>query len=307
MSLPVFLVINRNKSKWVSRAVQGALSQTVPCHVVISDQGSTDNSMSVILGEVENYQAQREGLPPFHKITILECPVDDAYGMRACNRHIAWCIDQLPADTDWIFQCSSDDYSLPDRVSHCLQSIANVTQPVVGICNAMFFEAPGETNRSNGTGFPTASGFVNAGEGLMRLVYGSTIWAYRRDWLLKVGLDVSCTLDVYLGFLAALYGLYYCHSPQHVHGIHTDVEFQMGFDGRLRNATDDNRPILEELNILQLQSLYMDCIIRAQELHPEGIPAEAQNACVQMILNCAFGLREKRMALNAMGIRPGLL
>lgn len=312
MSRAAFLLINRNKEMWVGQAVRGALAQTYPCHILISDQQSTDNSLSVIRAEVENYLAQRNeyvGGEPFHTIRIVWCPIIGPYSMRSCNDHLQWCIEQLPPEIEWVFQCSSDDYSLPDRVKVCMEAInalemSRAQRPFVGVCNAMFFDEP-DGKRTGSTGWPAQQGFIPAGEGLTRLAYGSTIWGYRRDWLLKIGLQVNCTLDVYLGFLAALDGLYYVANPQHVHVTHASVE-NMGFQGKLLAATGDESLILNELNQFQLLALYFDCAERAQQLH-QGLPAEAQNGIVQKILDHAQGLLQTRTILNAKGIQPGIL
>lgn len=309
MTRPAFLLINRNKSKWVARAVRGALSQTVPCYILISDQHSDDDSMAIIRQEVTNYQAQRDeyvGYPSFHTIKVVKCPVGGEFSMKSCNAHIAWCLEQLPEDISMIYQCSSDDYSLPARVQVCETALTRIDRQPVGICNAMYFEAPSETNRTARTGFPERSGFVNPGEGLQRLVYGSTIWAYRRDWLLKVGLDVNCTLDVYLGFLAALDGLYYVADAQHVHVQHAEKENQMGFQGRLLAASGDEQLILGEANCFQLSQLYLNCWERAQQLHG-SIDAETQGAIANMILGTSCAWIRARTVLHEKKLMPMIL
>lgn len=299
-----FIIQNRNKEKYVARAVKGALSQTHPCLILISDQGSTDHSLAEIQRAVEEFG------PRDHKVGIVQCPIRGAYGMRACNQHIQWCVEQLPGNIEWVVQCSSDDYSLPDRVKVCMDAVdvlAAEEKPIVGIVNTMYFEKPEETNRDAVSGFPRESGFIDPAEGLLKLAYGSTIWAYRREWLLKVGLQVDCTLDVYLGFLAALEGLYCVANPQHVHCEIAGGEFQMGFQGKMRGADGEELLRLAELNHFQLLGLYSDTMKRAGELHPNGIPRDAYEACVNTIFGQSHAWLEARRVLHSKNITPGVL
>src|SRR3990167_2052528 len=84
------------------------------------------------------------------------------------------------------------------------------------------------------SGFPQTTGYVAAGEGLLKLAYGSTIAGYRRGFLLWVGEQNDSTPDVYWGFLAALdKGFYVVANPQHVHCTHADVQ-NTGFQGRMK-------------------------------------------------------------------------
>ena len=300
---PAFIIQNRNKAEYVGRAVRGALEQTVPCEIIISDQGSTDGSLQVIRDAVSAFG------PTHHNVRILECPVRGAYGMLACNSHLQWCVEQLQREISWVFQCSADDYSLPDRVKVCMETVDSLSHDhdLVGIANTMYFENPGETNRESVSGYPRQSGWVKAGEGLAKLAYGSTIWAYRRDWLLKVGMNVACTLDVYLGYLAALEGLYCVASPQHVHCTAAGGTNQMGFQGKMRGASGDELWRLAELNHFQLLQLYQLCEDRARELHPGGIPDEDWHPLVEMILGQARAWVKAREVLHAAGITPGVM
>ena len=178
--------------------------------------------------------------------------------------------------------------------------------PCVGIANTMYYEAPGTTDRERISGYPKTSGWIKAGEGLTKLAYGSTIWAYRRDWLLKIGLNVPCTLDVYLGFLAAFEGLYCVANPQHVHCEAASLD-NMGFQGKLRAAKGDEAWRLAELNHFQLFQLYQLCADKAKELHPGGIPDEDLQALQNTLLGQANGWMRAREVLHAAGITPGIL
>lgn len=296
-----FILNNRNKADYVGRAVHGALSQTVPCLILLSDQGSTDGSLAAIKKAVRSFGRARK-----HKVEVVECPVGGAYGMLACNRHILWCVEQLPKNIEWVVQCSADDYSLPDRVKVCMDALASLDRPAVGIVNTMYFEAPGETNREKVSGYPKVSGWIKAGDGITNLAYGSTIWAYRRDWLLRVGLDVPCTSDVYLGYLAAIEGLYCVANPQHVHCEAASLD-NMGFQGKLRAAKGDEAWRLAELNHFQLFQLYSLCADRVQELHPGGIPDEDWMPLAETMMNQAKAWMKAREVLHAAGVEPSTL
>ncbi len=294
-----FCVNARNKSSFVAKAVRGALSQTYQCEVILSDQQSTDGTLQVIRDTV------REFGPTHHTVRILECPIDGAYGMKAMNDHMAWIIEQT--DADWVFQSSADDYSLPDRVKVCMEAVQQ--HPCSAVATTMYFLEPGQELQGQVpvSGFPQTTGYVAAGEGLLKLAYGSVIAGYRRDFLLGLGKPNDSTPDVYWGFLAALdKGFYVVANPHHVHCTHADTN-NTGFQGRMKGASGDELSRLFELNHYQLLALYDACLMKAQELHPAGIDQNAYVACVNMILGQAKGWLSARKVLHERKITPGIL
>src|SRR5258706_1817788 len=110
-----FIVNARQKAKYVAKAVQGALSQTVPCEIVLSDQGSTDGTFEVMRDTVDAIGSTH------HQIKLVRCPIETPYGMIGSNAHFTWCVEQTTLP--YIFQCSADDYSLPDRVAVCMEAV----------------------------------------------------------------------------------------------------------------------------------------------------------------------------------------
>jgi hypothetical protein len=299
-----FIINARNKVKYVARAVAGALSQTYPCHIYLSDQHSEDGTYEEMQRVVDAHAASVE--PSRHTVELLHCPVNGAYGMRSCNQHLQWLIEQ--AREEWIFQCSADDYSLPDRVRVCMQAVDK--HECVGVGTTMRFEDPANPVHTAVSGYPTEDGYVSAGIGIVKMAYGSTIWAYRRDWLLKVGLDVPCTSDVYLGYLASLdKGYYVVANPQHVHHMAADLE-NMGFQGRMRaaEALGDKATIhrVNELNRFQLFELYLKTAERANALYPMAHKTD-RDALTQMLLNQAVGWYAERANLHAHRIIPDIL
>lgn len=293
------VIQNRNKGAFVARAVHGALSQTFPCEIIVSDQDSTDNS----LAEIE--RAVREFGQHQHSIRVLRCPVSGPFSMTMCNAHFDWAWRQASPDCEWIFQCSSDDYSLPDRVKVCLEALES--NPCSAIATTMYFENPGETNRESKSGYPLESVYVKAGEGIARLAYGSVIAGYSRSFMERAGGCGPNTMDVLYGYLAALdRGFYVVANPQHVHVQHADVG-NAGFGGKLRGSSGDENLKISELNHYQLLRLYFACRDRALELHPEGIPDEAMGPLNGMIIGQAQGWLGVRNVLHARGITPGVM
>jgi len=294
-----FCVNARNKSRFVAKAVRGALSQTYPCEVLLSDQQSTDSTLQVMRDTVRDFG------PTHHTVRILECPVAGEYGMRAMNNHMSFIIDQT--DADWIFQSSADDYSLSGRVKVCMDAIE--TKPCSAVATTMYFLEPGQELQGQVpvSGFPQSTGYVEAGEGLLKLAYGSVIAGYRRDFLLGLGKPNEHTPDVYFGFLAALdKGFYVVANTQHVHCTHADTN-NAGFQGKMKGASGDELLRFSELNHYQLLALYDACLMKAHELHPAGIDQNAYVDCINMILGQSKGWLEARKVLHERKITPGIL
>lgn len=293
---PAFSIICRNKAQHVSRAVSGALQQTQPCEIILSDQHSTDGSLEVMKQTVEQFG------PTDHIVRILECPIEGSYGMKAANEHFDWVVKQTEAD--WIFQTSADDYSLKDRVKVCMDAV--MRNKASAVATTMFFETPGVEQKMQ-SGYPTTTGYVQAGEGLLRLAYGSVIAAYHRKFLEKVGSAGQSTMDVFYGFLAALdYGFYVVCDPQHVHVAHADVN-NTGFGGKLRaEMPEDERDKLNELNRFQLCELYYHTAMRQQELYPMAHNGH-QVAVRQMMMDQAVGWLHERQKLHDKKIIPGII
>jgi glycosyltransferase involved in cell wall biosynthesis len=298
-----FVINARNKAKWVGDAVRGALAQTYPCEIVLSDQSSED-------GTYEAMEKELAQVPKHHSVKLLRCPVGGKYGMAACNAHFMWCAEQTEAE--WIFQCSADDYSLPERVSVCMEALRSIDHKAAVIANTMFFVNPGEKvgPQTPMTGFPLVSGYVRAGEGLHKMAYGSTIHGFRRDWLLTVGSAGDSTMDVFYGYLAALNeGFYVVANPQHVHVQHAEPG-NMGFQGKLRaaEASGDAAQLarINELNRFQLLELYYATAVRAQALYPMAHQVD-RDALLNMIIAQAAGWLSERKNLHANGWTPGVL
>lgn len=98
-----------NGEKFVSQQIDSIISQvwTEPCHLIIRDDGSTDQTLSIIFEK--KIKCNRRDI----KITIIEgenVGVVDSFHILLNS--IA------PHDDDLIFLCDQDDVWLPDRASH---------------------------------------------------------------------------------------------------------------------------------------------------------------------------------------------
>lgn len=311
-----FVVNARNKARWVARAVQGALSQNHPCHIILSDQNSIDGTFEVMQKTVEEFKmpvievhdGENKTQTPFHKVDLLKCPVEGEYGMRAANEHFMWCVEQT--DAEWIFQCSADDYSLPGRVLSCMKAVSE--HPCAAVSCGMYFVEPGQehSDRSPRTGWPTTDDYVAPGEGMMRMAYGSSITGFKRSFLEKIGSAGDNTMDVYDGFLAACdEGHYVVTKPSHVHVMHSDLG-NMGFQGKMRaaEAEGDRAQMtrINELNRFQLFKLYFSILETASRLYPM-LGAQDKALLLQMVLNQAHGWMIERDKLHADKITPGIM
>ena len=296
---PCFIVHNLNKGKHVYRAVKGALAQTIPCHVLLTDAQSTDNSW-----EEMNRAVKECPMGAKHEVTILQSPMKGENSFQSCSDHFQWVMTQT--QSEWLIPSTSDDYSLPDRARVCME--AAYQHDCASVATTMYFEKDGETNRQIVSGFPRESGYVPAGIGIRRLAFGSCIAAYRKSFLEKVGGFGPVTPDVAWGYLAALdRGYYVVANPQHVHVQHEDVN-NLGFEGKMKGAKDNPEELarLNELNHFQLFQLFYLTAVKANELYPLA-HQEDKNAIFQCMMDQAVAWYGKRDALHKARITPGIL
>lgn len=298
MKKVAFFVTARNKAQYVARAVKSALAQTYPCEILLSDQHSTD-------GTFEAMEAAAVDAPERHTVRFLRCPIEGEYGMRAANAHTLWAMQQT--DAEWVFQCSADDYSLPERVAVCMRAVEK--NNCAAVACTMYFTEPGEEVGASTPHLKTESGYVSPGFGLVNLIYGSTIQGWRREWFLKIGNAGEVTGDVFHGFMAAHEGYYVVANPQHVHVKHASLD-NMGFEGKMRAAAasgdEAERHRINELNRFQLFGLYMRCAEAQQKFYPLA-HQDDRNACLNMLIGQACGWYGERHNLHARSITPGVI
>lgn len=297
-----FVVNARDKVQYVEKAVAGALAQDYPCHIILSDQNSTDGTYEKI---VELSQTLTHGAA--HKVEVVRCPVEGPYGMATQNRHVDWLVDQT--DAEWFFQCSADDYSLPTRVSACMKAVAKM--PCASVVTSQWFSEPDAPITDQTPRAQMPGGYIPAGFGLGNLVFGSCIAAYKRSFLKKIGpAPGSVTMDVWCGFQAAMdEGYVVVPEPHHVHQRVASVT-NMGFEGRLRGAELekdwDALARINELNHFQLFELYYECHLAQQRFYPLAHDND-KSAPIQMMLGQAVAWYRRRKELHDKGLTPGVM
>jgi len=303
---PVLWVNNFNKEKFVYGACAGALAQSIPCHILFTDMQSTDNSWNEIERAVKEAPRGED-----HDVVWLKTPTTGINTFSSLSDHFAFAVNVMNnefPDAEWLLQCSSDDFSLPDRAKVCMEAIEK--NPCSAIATTMFFAKPEDLtvgqNNLPVSGYPTVSGYVDAGEALQKLGYGSVIAGYSKHFLNKVG-GFKVTPDVFYGYLAALEeGFYVVANPQHVHIQHKS-ESNLGFGGKLLAAQGEELARLNELNQFQLYKTYYETLKRAGELFPTGIKQEHLNALYNMMLGHSIGWYNAREELHLNEITPGIM
>lgn len=326
-----FFVTARNKVKHVRRAVESAFAQTYPCHIVLSDQSSTDGTyeeMEKALSEIpmpmEKYAVSphpdialvldREVKDvPRHTVELVRCPVVGQYGMTAANAHTAWAMER--ATTPWVFQCSADDWSLPDRVAVCMRKLEELEakgQSCAAIATTMYYLDEKAAFDPEKTPYLNIreDAYVSAGFGIKNLIYGSTIQGWNREFFLKAGSAENVTGDVFHGYLAALdKGYYVVNKPLHVKVEYADLG-NMGFQGKMKAAEASGDPELmtriNELNRFQLFELYYKLKLRQQALYPMA-HQEDTNELLNMLIAQSVGWYLERSKMHANKWMPGIL
>lgn len=303
---PVFWVNSFNKSKWTYAACEGALAQTIPCHILFTDAQSSDDSWQYIEKAIKECPRGAD-----HDITWLKTPTKGVNTFSSLSDHFTFALQTMQEefpDAEWLLQCSSDDFSLPDRAKVCMEAVDK--NPCSAIATTMFFAKPedlkADTQSLPVSGYQAQSGYVNAGEALQKLCYGSVIAGYSRKFLEKVG-GFTVTPDVYYGFLAAIdEGFYVVNDPQHIHIQHSSDK-NLGFGGKLLAATGGELARLNELNHFQLYELYRLTLAQAAKMFPSGIAQNDLNSLYTMMLNHSMGWYEARKHLHLNNITPGVL
>lgn len=257
-----FLVPVRNKEKYLKMCVESVLNQTYsPMEIILSDQGSTDSSLSIL----HEYQRRYNGP---NKVRVVQCPDLEKRYMAGFNVHLNWLHTQTDADV--VLVTSADDFNHHDRTSKVVKSFEDFNPDMVGTA----IQFINEDNSVNGeTDFPRESRFIQPNEMTERLVGGSSSQAWRHDFYETVGgLPDSVIIDVYLPFLAtASKGFYFIHELLYAYFHWADLE-NTGLGGVLRAAEGDAKKQYDEVQRYQITSTYfaiLDHIFRINCVNDE--------------------------------------
>lgn len=163
-----------NRVSLLRRAVDSALSQTVPCEVVVADDCSTDETDNYLrsLGDRVVYH-RNETNSGSHAVTVNN-------GVQV-------------ASGDWIKFVDDDDYLAPNCIEEFLKAIALHPQAVICSCQAAQVDANEvELSRTRQTGpgkaFYIPQADIHYGMLLELVPFGTPIQvACRRDAFLKSG------------------------------------------------------------------------------------------------------------------------
>jgi cellulose synthase/poly-beta-1,6-N-acetylglucosamine synthase-like glycosyltransferase len=285
---PVFVIPARNKEKHVGQAVISALNQTLPLEIIISDQGSEDNTLKVIKETVNGYSGP-------HKVTILECPETQYKGMAGLNAHFNWLHENIEADVFII--SSADDFSHPERAEKTMREFE--TRDVDLVLTAQIFYDPVEDTTLI-TAHPRENGYVSLEDCTRRLAAGSSSFAWKQSFFRAVGPIPHITiLDVYMGPLAAVRnGIYFLAEPLHTYVKHHD-ENNTGLEGQMRAANGDEFARLNELASYQVAASYLEVAKKLQQWKKEEFATTVDH----MMSQCTDWI-EARTLLNMKRLTP---
>lgn len=293
MTKAALLIFARNKEKFVERCVKSAFQQTEPIEIMLSDQGSSDDTFEIMKGMADAYEGR-------HTVRLLQCPLTPRPGMAALNVHVNWAMTQTQADI--VMMSSADDYSLPARAQIVLHAYAKNRASMVN--SHMLFKGPaGEDNGM--TGFPVHDGFVKTEDVIPKFVGGSTCPAIDREFFFKVGgVNGENTFDVYLAYLATLdRGLYVSTKHGCVHVMHSDPN-NTGLGGRERCVKSEaEQMVISELASYQFYNMYYQLSLAAQKLKPDW----RDDVLTQQIFDYGYRWTQTRSQLIANGIPGGFM
>lgn len=282
----------RDKEKHVAKTVYSVLEQTYPCHVVLSDQGSTDRTFEILMSIARGYRGE-------HKLSVLQCPVTEPRGMRGMNAHLDWIMSMINEDVVMI--TPADDLSLPGRNAAVVEAFEKHKPDMV--LNAIHFAEPDGTYYGTTAVSLERDGFIDPVKCLQGLVGGSTAHAWTREFYEAAGpFDGICSFDAYWPFLATMRnGAWFTQEPQLIYVRHVD-ENNTGLEGVHRAEDERGKKALEELMHFQVATAYIRAghILEAWGCTNE----EAKLALFNEILGRAVSWSKTREEMTLLKIPP---
>lgn len=269
MKLPSFLVPARDKARHIEGCVASVFAQTVPCEIILSDQGSEDGTREIMARMARAYRGH-------HKVRLVDCPVTGPRGMAGLNAHLAWLHEECEGDI--IMMTSADDIAHQDRARFTVEAFREHNPSFLGTMQ-LFCDAKGEPEGMTIWPFGEyESGFVGAQNHIEKLTGSSSSTAWARDLVDKYQpFEASVISDVALPFYGILErGFYWLAKPLHKYLRHYD-EANTGLEGAIRAAEGDEAKTaqLTETAAFQLCQTYLQMTYKAQQLWPEGKERES--------------------------------
>ncbi len=290
-----FMVPCRDKEHFIRQTATSVLNQTYPCEILLSDQGSTDNSLEIMRDLAFKYDGE-------HKVRVVQCPHTDVKGMAGFNVHMNWLHTQT--DADIIVMTSADDWSHPHRVAYCVKAFEEHQPDLVATCIEFWdgqARASGEVTAFQNDG--GVDGWVDPRRCLEMKLGGSSAHAWTRDFYDAVGgLPDVCGYDVFWPFLAtARKGLWFIQKPLHAY-IRWENEANTGLEGIMRASEPAKVRQLEELAHFQMSVALWDAAVC---LDKWGVNDERfRQPLYETILAWGHGWTKSRLDLTVQKINP---
>lgn len=251
----------RNKANFVGQTIDSVLKQTTDdVEVLLSDQGSTDNSLQVLKDIQTRYNGAKT-------VRVIECPRLEPKGLAGLNEHMDWMLTQTEAEL--IITVSADDLCHPQRVEKTRKAYEETNASFIGT-KMQFIKPNGELDGV--TAFdPKGNRFVTAREHIDQLVGGSVSTAWCRTFYEKVGgVHGPIIPDVFLPFLATLDRGFYIIDEQLFAYIRHPDHNNAGLGGQMLAADNDNDKLeINELANYQIISTLYQIGRVAVSLYPE--------------------------------------
>lgn len=190
------LLLAWRSAETIVAAIDGALAQTVPCEIIISDDSSPDDTFAIAQRHVAGYSGP-------HRVTVRRTERNLGLG-----GHLSELL--AIASGEIIVYMAGDDISRPQRVARCLAAFSeNPDVYIVGSC-VDEIDAQGRPLRAGVRHMPAQfdlAYFARAGK-LVTLLGASV--AYRRELYDRFGPIDAMVEDNILSLRAALLGRGLC-------------------------------------------------------------------------------------------------
>ncbi|MEC4895000.1 MAG: glycosyltransferase family 2 protein [Oscillatoria sp. PMC 1051.18] len=182
------VITTYNRLSLLKRAIATALAQTIPCEVIVVDDGSSDETKSTIISWCEQLKAQG------NQHLIYHCNSENLGHSKSVNRGVEL------ASGDWVKLLDDDDYLAPNCIEEMIRAIA--LRPQAVICSVQAAQVDDRetvlsvTRRVGpGKAFYIPQEDIHYGMLLEQVPFGTPVQvAFRRDAFLKTG-GWDSTLD----------------------------------------------------------------------------------------------------------------